>query len=57
MDVESGALEMPGRGLINSKRRQVVRLVGTNPIQIVSLDASYATRSRRFPISTRGARG
>jgi hypothetical protein len=64
IDVQSGALELSGPGLdetLNAGR--VVRLVGTNPIQVVSLDASYpqtqpafsdldAWRSRRDPLYT-----
>ncbi len=64
VDVESGALEISGPGLDQTLNAgQVVRLVGTNPIQIVSLDASYAQtqpafsdldswRSRRDPLYT-----
>jgi hypothetical protein len=64
VDVESGALELSGPGLDQTLNAgQVVRLVGTNPIQIVSLDASYAQtqpafsdldswRSRRDPLYT-----
>jgi hypothetical protein len=62
VDVESGVLELSGPGLdqtLNAGR--VVRLVGTDPIQVVSLDASYAQtqpafsdldswRSRRDPL-------
>jgi len=43
VDVESGALELSGPGLdetLNAGR--VVRLVGTNPIQVVALDNTYA---------------
>jgi hypothetical protein len=64
VEVESGALEISGPGLEQTLNAgQVVRLVGTNPIQIVSLDASYAQtqpafsdldawRSRRDPLYT-----
>jgi len=64
VDVKSGALEVSGPGLDRTLNAgQVVRLVGTNPIQIVSLDASYAQtqpafsdleswRSRRDPLYT-----
>ncbi len=64
VDVESGELELSGPGLDQTLNAgQVVRLVGTNPIQVVSLDASYAQtqpafsdldswRSRRDPLYT-----
>jgi hypothetical protein len=64
VDVQSGALEVSGPGLDQTLNAgQVVRLVGTNPIQVVSLDASYAQtqpafsdldswRSRRDPLYT-----
>ncbi|HEV8447155.1 MAG TPA: DUF6600 domain-containing protein [Gemmatimonadaceae bacterium] len=64
VDVESGALEVSGPGLDQTLNAgQVVRLSGTNPIQVVSLDASYprsqpafsdldSWRSRRDPLYT-----
>ncbi len=49
VDVQSGEIEVTGPGLnqtLNSG--QVVRLVGTNPIQEVSLDGSYAASQPAF---------
>jgi hypothetical protein len=64
IDVQSGALQLSGPGLDQTLNAgQVVRLVGTNPIRIVSLDVSYpqsqpafsdldSWRSRRDPLYT-----